>query len=269
MGKISVEAKKRYFERITEYKNVIEDIQRREKSLILVIQTDETGAEYKKLILADEVLNRVSFYVLMNELSMVLLGIKNENYLNDARKDIYKSLIYLEEVVTNYIDVPFSDYEKNLENIEGFGEDKRYLLIQKLGYSIQALEESFGENSKWRWSFVELEGRYATIAKNFINLKTFVGGMDPRVDGYEIRMAHIILVKRILQQSADRYREKYELSTKRLDDFKLAISYLAALKRLHMILGEMDEIDVIKKKIDVWKARLEDDLRTKEKNSKS
>lgn len=268
MGKISGEAKKRYFERITEYKNTIDEILRREKSLILVLQGDMAGAEYKKLMLAEEVLNRVSYYILMNDLSVVLLGVKNENFLNDARKDIYKTLIYLEEVVTNYIDVPFSDYEKNLENVEGYSEDKRYLFIQKLGYAIHSLEDSFGENSKWKWSFVELEGRYATIVKNFINLKTFVSGMDPRVDGYEIRMAHLKLAKKWLQQAADRYRQKYELSTLRLDDFKLAISYLAALKRLQMIIGELDEIEVVKKKIDAWKAKLEDDLRKKEKATK-
>jgi len=269
VGKISGEAKKRYFERITEYKNTIDEILKREKSLLIVIQGDTTGAEYKKLLIADEVLNRGSYYILMNDLSVVLLGVKNESFLNDARKDIYKCLIYLEEVVTNFIDVPYSDYEKNLESIEGYGDEKRYQLIQKLGFAISSIEESFGDNSKWKWSFVELEGRYATIVKNFMNLKTFIAGMDPRVEGYEVRMSHLKLAKKWLQQAADRYRQKYELSTLRLDDFKLAISYLAALKRLHMVIGEPDEIEVVKKKIEVWKAKLEDDLRKKEKAAKT
>jgi hypothetical protein len=62
-----------------------------------------------------------------------------------------------------------------------------------------------------------------------------------------------------MQKSADRYREKYELSTSRIDDFKLAISYLAALRRLHIILGEPDNAEVVKKKADVWKAKMEAD----------
>ena len=64
-----------------------------------------------------------------------------------------------------------------------FSDEKRISLLRKLGYSIQAVAEGFGENTKWKWAFVELRGRFATVAKNFLNLKTFVAGMDPRVDG--------------------------------------------------------------------------------------
>ena len=60
------------------------------------------------------------------------------------------------------------------------------------------------------------------------------------------------LVKKLLQQSADRYREKYELSTMRLDDIKKAILFLAAMKRLHALLGEVEEAEVVKKKMLTW-----------------
>lgn len=261
MGKISADAKKKYFERIKEYKSIIEEMQRREKSISSTIQSDENGAEYKKLMLADEVLNRISYYVLMNELSVNLLGVKNEAFLNDARKDLYKSIMYLEETVSNYLDVPYSEYEEKVEKIEAYDDEKRYKLIQKLGYSIQLVKDGFGANSKWKWSFVELEGRFATVAKNILNLKTFVSGLDPRVPGYETRLAHIALVKSMMQQAADRYREKYELSTNRIDDFQYAINFLSALRRLHIVIGEPEETDTVKKKIDVWKTKLEADAR--------
>jgi hypothetical protein len=64
-----------------------------------------------------------------------------------------------------------------------------------------------------------------------------------------------------LQRSADRYREKYELSTLRIDDFKLAISFLAALRRIHILVGETENADQIKKKMDVWKTKMETDER--------
>ncbi|MEW5818521.1 MAG: hypothetical protein AB1798_24410 [Spirochaetota bacterium] len=267
MGKISDAARKHYFDRIKEYKTAIEEMQRWEKSLLNVIQSDETGAEYKRLILADEVLNRVSYYLLMNSLSVFLLGVKNETYLNDARKDCYKSIIYLEEVGSPYIDVPFSDYEEKLGKISDFSDEKRYALLQKLGFSIQSLIDGFGDNSKWKWSFVEIEGRYATLTKNLLNLKTLIAGMDPRVPGYEARLSHLQIAKKSLQQAADRYRQKYELSTLRLDDFKLAISYLSAFRRLLVLLGETAESEVVKKKIEVWKAKMEDDLQKMEKKT--
>jgi hypothetical protein len=128
-----------------------------------------------------------------------------------------------------------------------------------MGFTIQSVEEAFGSQTKWKWSFVELEGRYTTVTKNLMNLKTIVAGLDPRVPGYEERLEHIRFVKDLLQRSADRYREKYELKTFRIDDFKQAISFLSALKRIHTLLGEAPQSDVVKRKIEVWKAKMEDD----------
>ena len=71
-------------------------------------------------------------------------------------------------------------------------------------------------------------------------------------------------IKRLLMQAADRYREKYELSTNRIDDFKQAINYLGALRRIHILLGERDEAETVKKKQDIWSAKLEADQKKKE-----
>jgi hypothetical protein len=65
-------------------------------------------------------------------------------------------------------------------------------------------------------------------------------------------------------QAADRYREKYELSTNRIDDFKLAIAFLGALRRINALLGDRDEAETVKKKADIWAAKLEADQKKKE-----
>ena len=136
--------------------------------------------------------------------------------------------------------------------------------MRKLGFTIDSLEEGYGDNSKWKWSFVELEGRFAAVAKNLLNLKTFVAGMDPRSEGYSARIAHLALAKDLLQQAADRYREKYELSTMRIDDIKTGINFLAAVRRLHIVLGESDQADVVKKKAEIWRTKMENDLKKAE-----
>jgi hypothetical protein len=269
VGKISNEAKKRYFDKLKEYKIAIDQIIQREKTLNTVLESDENGIPFKKLLLADETLNLVSYYILMNEMSVSLLGMKNEGFLNDARKGCYKSIIYLEEVVSPYVDVPFSEYEEKLKLIDGFEDEKRYALLKKLGFTIAAVSEGFGDNTKWKWSFAEIEGRYAVVAKNLLNMKTFIAGLDPRVKGYEARFKHMILVKKLLQQSADKYRQKYELSTLRIDDFKTAIGYLSALRRIHILLGESAAAEELKKKVDVWKGKMENDLRKAEDEAKS
>jgi hypothetical protein len=268
MAKISSEAKKWYAEKIQEYKKTIEGILKRERSILAVLGTDQSGAGYKRTVLADENLNLVSYYVLMSGLSSSLLGVKNEAFLNDARKACYKSIIYLEEVVSPLVDAPFSEYEERMAEVEDLDNEKRYRLLRKLGFAIQSVEDGYGDNTKWRWSFVELEARFAAVAKNMLNLKTFVAGMDPRVPGYEVRRAHMELVKRLLQQAADRYREKYELSTLRMDDFKQAISYLGALRRLHVVVGDSEEADLVKRKMDIWNTKMEQDVRRVEQKSR-
>ncbi|TVQ39998.1 MAG: hypothetical protein EA384_05355 [Spirochaetaceae bacterium] len=261
MARISNEAKQRYSEKVKEYKQRIDQFLHHEKLVQQSLPADENGAHYKRLTLADDRLNLASYYLLLNRISVALLGVKNDAFLNDARKSCYQSIIFLEQVVTSLIDAPYSDYSERLDLIADYPDSRRYALARKLGFTIQSVEDDFGDNSKWRWSFVELEGRYATVTKNLINMKTVIAGMDPRVEGYEARVGHLALAKELLQRAADRYREKYELSTLRIDDFKLAIAYLAALRRIQMMLGETQQSDVIKKKIDVWKSKMETDER--------
>jgi hypothetical protein len=289
MDKISPEARKRYAEKIKEYKQRVESIQEAGRQSETEIQSKLrrlglARGQYKfdsaevldslkeinraRYDLSREYLNLVSDFNLMNALSLSLLGIKNEGYLNEARKCCYRCIINAEEIVSPYVDAPFSDYEQSLESIGDIDDPERFAFVRKLGFAIDSVVEGFGVNSKWKWSFVELAGRYAVITKNLINLKTYLGRLDPRVEGYSQRLAHMQLAKRLLQQAADRYREKYELSTMRLDDIKQAIAYLAALKRLHTLLAEVEESEVIKKKIDIWKAKMEADQKKQEQDQR-
>jgi len=266
MPKVNEKARKKYQSRILEYKTVINQlIQDEKRNSLRLVKGDKTH-NHQRLDLAIQNLSLVSYYTLINSLSLTLLGIKNDSLLNEARKCLYKAIIYLEEVVTAFIDVPFSDYEEALESIADLGDAERYELMNRIGFAIESVGDGFGENTKWKWSFVELEGRYATVAKNMINFKTFIAKLDPRIEGYRERVAHSDLAKRLLQKTADGYREKYELLTKRIDDIRLAIQYLSALRRIHVILGESEKAEVTKRKIDVWKQKMEMDLKEKKKS---
>ncbi|MGA2378731.1 MAG: hypothetical protein ABSG85_05435 [Spirochaetia bacterium] len=264
MKKPSDEARRRYTEYIQDYKNGIEAALNKEKTVKEIIARNPAGASYQKLALAEENLNLVANYLLMSSLSLSFLGVKNEAFLNEGRKCIYKAIIYLEEIVSAYVDAPFSDYEPGLDAITAFSDENRYNLVRKMGFTIDSLEEGYGDNSKWKWSFVELEGRFAAVGKNMLNLRTFIAGMDPRSEGYSARIAHLALSRELLQQAADRYREKYELSTQRIDDIKAAINFLSAVRRLHIVLGESDQADVVKKKADIWRTKMENDLKKAE-----
>ena len=73
----------------------------------------------------------------------------------------------------------FPELSVSLDKISELSDEKRFDIVKKLGFTIDMIKDAFGENSKWKWSFVELEGRFATVAKNMINYKTLVSGMDP------------------------------------------------------------------------------------------
>jgi len=268
MAKISNEARHLYMEKAKRYKDAVDGLLLREKNILVVIEKDPNGASYKRLILADDMLNLSSNYGVMNSMSTVMLGVKNEDALNEARKALYKSVIYLEEIVSNLIDVPYSEYEEKLNAISSFDPARRYGMVRKLGLAIRLVEDAYGDNTKWKWAFVELEARFAAVSKNLFDLKNAVANMDMRAPDYESTTYHLRLMKKLLMQAADRYREKYELSTNRIDDFKQAISFLGALRRIDVLTGDRDEAETVKKKADIWMVKLEADQRRNEETVK-
>jgi hypothetical protein len=268
MAKITEQDRHVYHEKVKIYVSMSKALLKNEKDLVAESKADSPDAILKKLVLADEMLNLASNYMAVNGVSQSILRVKNEEALNDARKSLYKAVIYLEEVVSNYIDVPFSDYEGRLAAIESFNENQRYNLIRKMGLAIDLIEQAYGDNSKWRWTFVELEGRFAVTAKNIIDLRNVIANSSPESEYYESTVYHVKLIKKLLSQASDRYREKYELSTGQMLDFKTGISFLAALKRIHIVLAESEDAEEVKKRLTIWTNKLDADMKKQEEAKK-
>jgi hypothetical protein len=263
MAKISDETRNQYSERIQQYQNNIALILKEEKAALALLPAGGENAGLKRLALAEDMLNCCSNYIIINGISQSMMEMKNEDALSDGRKLLYKGVTYMEEVVSNYIDVPYSDYEKKLEPLASLSAAERYRLVRKMGFTIELLENAYGDTAKWKWSFVELEGRFAAVAKNIFDLKNAVANTDPGSPNYEPTLYHLRLVKKLLNAAADRYRQKYELSTNQADDFEKGIRFLGALRRLHINLGESNEAEELKKRIDVWTAKLKADIKRK------
>jgi hypothetical protein len=264
MAKITESERHAYNEKVKNYISIAKALLKTEKELLAETKKDTPDAPIKKIALADEMLNLTSNYLAVNGVSQAVLKVKNEESLNDARKSIYKAVIYLEEVVSNYIDNPYSDYEEKVKSIEAYDHNQRYFLIRKMGLAIDLLEQAYGDNSKWRWTFVELEGRFSAVAKNILDLRNVFTNSSPDSPYYDSTYYHLRLIKKLLSQSADRYREKYELSTGQMSDFKTGISFLGALRRLHIILAENDDAESVKKKLSIWKTKFETDMKKQE-----
>ena len=255
-----------YTKRVYEYEQIINQLLKHEQNILFLLKKGNVGDGYKRLVLANDMIYLTTVYIAKFKLSVALLGGKNENILNEARKTLYKPLIYLEEIVTNFIDASYPEYEEKVNEISNMTEKQRYYLIRKLGLAISLVIDAYGGNTKWRWSFVEIEGRFATVAKNIINMKEASKTLlDPHSDNYETIVYHLRLVKKLLQQSADRYREKYEIATNVITDFKMAIRFLEALRKMHLVLNEHREADEVKRKLEIWKEKMEKDQKQRDK----
>lgn len=260
MAKISEETRLHFNEAVQPYKDKINVTLEKEKTMLNAMHQGDLDLGYKKLLLCEDMIYVASLYIAQNSLSLKLMEVKNNDALNDARKILYKAIIYLEETVTNVIDISYADLTENYDLIKNIGIDKRYLIIRKLGLAIRILKDAFGDNSKWKWSFVELEGRFTTVTKNLIDMRDASKDyFDPRSEHYETTVLYIRLITKLLNDAATGYRDRYELSTRRIDDMRDAIKYLLALRRLYIVLGNSEQSEEIKKKAVVWKEKMDAD----------
>lgn len=267
MVKITDDARQQFNTEAEAYKARINECLEKEKNMLTVIKGNSIGVEYQKLLLAEEMIYVATLYIAINGSSLKILGLKNNDALNDARKVLYKSIIYLEEIVTNSINIAYSELSNQLASISNTPIQKRYQLCQKLGLAIQMVIDGFGDNSKWKWSFVELQGRFAVVAKNMLDMKSAVKNyFDPNSADYEATVLYVRLVKKLVENSATAYRDRYELSTRRIDDINAGINFLLALRRIEVALGSSDEAEEIKKKAITWKKLMEADQKSGKSN---
>ncbi|MCR5764016.1 MAG: hypothetical protein K6G00_11605 [Treponema sp.] len=263
----SSEKREEFNEKAKPIKDAIKAVLAKEKNDVSEAKKNPDGIAYKKLMLADQMIYLATLYMAVNTLSVQILDFKNNDSLNDARKTIYKALIYLEEVVSNTVDCSYSDLEDKLAAIADINIEKRFYLVRKLGLVIDMLVEAFGDNSKWKMSFVEIRGRFIVIAKNMIDMKKACKDYyDPNSPDYENSILYIRLIRKLLDKSADEYRDKYELAGNRMDDMQMGINLLIAARRVAMVLGDKDASEEIKRKAIVWKNKLDAD--TKKSGSK-
>jgi hypothetical protein len=259
MAKIIDGDRQLYQKKIQPYLSTVDVILKEEEAVLLEIKKNPGTAALKRFELADKMLNLSSNYIIQSGVSQSVLKVKNEDALNEGRKYLYKSVTYLEEIVGNLVDASFFEYEERLAAIASVDQGRRYSLMRKMGLAIQLLENAYGDNAKWKWSFVEIEGRYAAVAKNILDLKKAAANRDPRAADYESTMYHLALIKKLFVQAADRYREKYEISTNQIDDFKRGTLFLSGLMRFLMVAGDRNEIEMVKKKYGTWSAKLDAD----------
>ncbi|MDR3325690.1 MAG: hypothetical protein LBS82_06895 [Spirochaetaceae bacterium] len=239
---------KHYQERVKAYQEKIQGLIKIEADTLEECRKNSSSSALKLFHLANEMLNMTSHYIVISGISRSVLNKRDDVALNEARKTVFKALIYLENVVTGKIDAAFSEYEENLKEIESVGIAERYGLVVKIGFTISLLKNAYGDNTKWKWSFVDIEGRYAVVVKNLFDVKTFYGNLSAASPDYNLSASYLELLEHFLHQTADRYRERFEIATQRVEDLLSAINLLRALHRIYVATNKRDEAEEIKRK---------------------
>jgi len=262
---VDKEKKQRFNEEVTILKQKAEEVKKR----ISVLEAKKDGRSLVNGVeVASFYIDLVTIYCAMTDLSLSLLGYKNESYLDVGRKSLYKAIILLEGIVSNVVDMPLGENYEKLKQLDGFPDEQRLKLMRKFGYTVSLLEDKYGKNSKWKWSFVEIGGRYAVVVKNLFDFRSFQEKNDPGIEGFDARNDYLSLVKDLLTRTSKRYREKYELTDHLQDDMKKAIDHLRALKRIHILFNESVFVQNITKQIELWSQKYEADMKAKEKSIK-
>ena len=227
----------------------------------------DLNAKYKSIIAANMYLNTVGLYCEMSSKSLEIMGIKNDAYLNNARKNTYQAIRILQKIVGNEIDTNLTETSEKLSELKLMNPKRIVHLLQKIEFSIALVEFEEGDNSKWKWNFVEMYGQMAILAKNFTNFKVFIQRMNNPMDPYYQDINDLIsLVKRVADVAAQKYREKYELAFKQVQDMNNAIDFMNLLVKIHVILNEQTYMAEAKKTVEKWKSKLENDLKKKEQD---
>ena len=214
--------------------------------------------KYKELLQAVEVnidkmekeLNSIEdeFEIAKNKIDLAVLHIKASSFI----ATICNISLSLNEEVHEFLKDKFSD-------------EWRYKFICSFGYIIDYFKFCYGENSKWLQNFVEIEGRFALITKNIIDFKNYIRELSPEMDGYMYRVKLMNLAKSLIWISAEQYRAKYELQDRLPDDMKMALNMSGALRRIYIYLNETEEAEEQKKIYDLWKKKLDADLKDMKK----
>ncbi len=255
MAKITDDQRNQYQESVQFYKKKPEEIVAEQQKI--KSSSNETNKILNEISIVKLNLNMITIFCGMNDLSVDLLNVKNTAFLDKARQQIYDILINLGNILTNYLDVPFSEYSENLKKLDFMSDEEKLRFIRYIGLCNDLIKKSFGENTKWKWSFVDIDSRFAIITKNIFDLRKYQKLDQPTEAGFKERRAHLSIIQKLLQNASNGLREKYELSTKSIEDLKRAIDFQKALLRINSIIGDTDKVETGKKQIEVWTTLLE------------
>ncbi len=255
---ISKAQKAAYNDETKDKKEEIDSLQKKVKEITLKKRGTPNIEPYYNIEMVHYLIRDIELNIEMNELSVQRLNIKNNKSLDNAKSSLSKIFQFMKETVGDEVDrESLKENEEYLAKIDKFNARQILDLANKINETFEALKTSMGEDSKWKWLFVEFQAKIAVMNRNLLNFSDVQKYRDPRQPFFHDRREHLQLIKDSLSAAAKQYRTKYELSAKSREDLKKSIDLLEALRKVHMILGESQDADKLKSTIDAARQNME------------
>lgn len=261
--------KKRYNERIGKHKQQIAEFEKEIAAYKKAMSNQKKLKPFFHIGSIAILLQIIKLQIEMNAISEEMMNIKNNAFLDAARKNFYKIFTELASVVKDDIDEPLDFNREELDKIAPFNPRQRLNLYRHIRSEMEQLIRAYGPNTKWLWSFPELYAKSANLGKNLIDFREVQSKRDPREEFYYDRKEMVKLIIDDLFDASCRYRDKFEISTKATSDMLMAIKLLDAMRRVAIAVKDDAMANKAKAGIESYKARIESEKEQKEKKAQT
>lgn len=249
--------KKLYNDRIGEHKAAIAEHEKELSAYKKAMMSNKKLKPFFHLGNVAQQLQIVKLQMEMNEISEQMMQVKNNSFLDNARKLLYKIFADLDATVKGDVDEAIDFNREELDKIAPFNPKQRLNLYRHIRKAIDRLIQAYGPNTKWIWSFPELYAKSANLGKNMIDFREVQAKRDPREEFFYDRKELVQLIVDDLMDASNRYRDKYEISTKATGDLIMAIKLLDGLRRVAVVTKDDAMAAKAKVGIESYKARIE------------
>ncbi len=257
-----------YNDEVKVLKQEIDVHSKKGKELAVKKQKMSNISSYYNIDMISILINIIKKHLEISDISLEMLHIKNNKSLDNAKSDFSKIMQLLKEIVGDEVDRPLTENDEYLHKIDRLNPKHILEFSQRIESTFVNLKNKMGEDSKWKWLFVEFQAKIAVGVKNITSFSDIAKYRDPRVEFFYDRQEMMRFCKDGLADAAKQYRTKYEVAGKAREDLKRSIELLAALRKIHVLFGEDEEATKLKNTIDANKQALEADDKAKDKKSK-
>jgi len=264
---VTKEKKAEFNEKLVDFKAYLEELKKEANVYKLQGKKSKHLEPYFNLALAINSIRFINTTVVINELSISILEINNNNYLELGRKEVYNCLSYIERTVSDNVDGTLSENKEQLAKIERINPIQRLNMIKGLRESVKRIIAAFGSNSKWKWSWPEIHFRLAGASKNLFDFIAYEKEQDLDNPYYYVRKEHFNLIIELANTAAQEFRSKFDMSTQDSTDLKRSVDMLEMNRKIFQITGETEDLQKTKTLIESFQQKI-NDLESDDKKKK-